>query len=199
MTETAHLPRPSALVRIRGRIKAAALDGPFRDRWQRPGEVVEALRLAPGMCIADVGAGGGYFTYRLARAVAPGGRVYAIDTDPDMTALIAERSRRRGLSNVTVVEADADDPGVAEPIDLAFLVDALHHLPDPVDYLRVLSGRLAAGGRVAIVEAHPRWWRGWHATEPDELRAHLADAGYTVTDEHDVFATQSFVEARPTG
>src|SRR5262245_27510300 len=88
---------------------AKIFDDPARDAWQHPDAVVAALELAPAMTVADVGAGTGYFTVRLARAV-PQGRVIATDIEPDMVRYLTERAGREHLSNVTAVQCGATDP-----------------------------------------------------------------------------------------
>jgi predicted methyltransferase len=91
---------------------AKSFDKPARDAWQRPDDVVRALKIQPRMTVADVGAGTGYFTVRLARA-APGVQVIATDIDPDMVHYVTERARREQLANVRAVPATADAPGLA--------------------------------------------------------------------------------------
>lgn len=167
--------------------------GPRRDHWQHPDRVIEALSLQPGQRVADLGAGGGYFTFRAARAVGAEGRVYAVDTDPDMLSLIADRVEREERGNVVAVAAEPDDPELPEPVDLVLLVDAFHHLPDPPAYLPRLAGQLRPAGRVAVIEARPRWFRFGHATEPAAIRSAMIAAGYRLVDDHDFLPRQSFL------
>lgn len=134
-------------------VKRFGYEGFGRDDWQQPERVVEALHVAPGSRVADLGAGGGYFTFRLAGAVGPEGVVYAVDVDPGMTEYIAERAKREGYANVTVIEAAADDPKLPPGgIDLVFTCNTYHHIPDRRAYFESLTRVLAPGGRVAIVE-----------------------------------------------
>jgi len=128
------------------------LESPERAAWQKPDEVVAALRLSPGAVACDVGAGPGYFTLRLARAVGPSGRVYGLDVEPRMTALLAERARAAGLANVRPILAPDGDGLPPEPCQLILLVNAFHHFPDGPGYLARLAGALAPGGRVALLE-----------------------------------------------
>jgi len=130
------------------------LESPERAAWQKPDELVAALRLRPGAVAADVGAGPGYFTLRLARAVGPSGAVFGLDVDPRMTALLAERARAAGLANVTPVLAPEGDGLPPRPCDLILLVNAFHHFPDGPGYLARLAGALAPGGRLALVDFH---------------------------------------------
>jgi SAM-dependent methyltransferase len=181
------------LSRLRGAIKSAVYSGPRRDRWQDPARVVDALGLEEGRRVADLGAGGGYFTYRLARAVGPEGRVFAVDTDPDMRLRIRERAQRKGYPQIVTVAADADDPALPEPVDLVLVVDAFHHLHDErAAYLRGLADHLRPGGRVAVIEPPPRWFLFGHATDPADIRATMSAAGYEMVAEHDFLARQSF-------
>jgi SAM-dependent methyltransferase len=185
------------LHRARLRLKGFAYSGPGRDRWQHPDRVVAALALRPGQRVADLGAGGGYFTLRLARAVGPEGRVYAVDTDPDMRELVADRAARDGRGNVVPVAARPEDPALPEPVDLVLLVNAFHHLPEPAGYAATLAGHLRPGGRVAVVEAEPRRLLFGHATAPERIRTTMAAAGYVLQEEHRFLPRQSFQTFRP--
>jgi SAM-dependent methyltransferase len=132
----------------------AKLESPERAAWQKPDELVAALRLAPGAVAADVGAGPGYFTLRLARAVGPSGTVFGLDVDPRMTELLVQRARAAGLANVAPVLAPGGDGLPPRPCDLILLVNAFHHFPDGPGYLARLAGALAPGGRLALVDFH---------------------------------------------
>ena len=84
-------------------LKRFAYEGFNRDEWQKPEEVIRTLRIQSGQIIADLGSGSGYFTFRLARAVAPGGKVYAVDVDEGMNQYVTAQARERGLTNVEVI------------------------------------------------------------------------------------------------
>lgn len=182
----------SAPAALRGALKSAVYSGPARARWQHPDRVITALELRPGQRVADLGAGGGYFTYRLARAVGPQGRVYAVDSDPDMRSRIQKRAARKGYANIAPVDPGPDDPTLPEPVDLILTVNAFHHLPNEAWYFAALSGFLAPSGRLAVIEPRPRWVLFGHATEPERIRSVLTEAGYAVADEHDFLPRQSF-------
>ena len=197
MSESAAALRPSAVVRLKRRLKAAMLSGPRRDRWQQPQRVMDALGIEPGMRVADIGSGGGYFTLRLAQRVGPEGCVYAVDTDSDLRSLIADRAAADELTNVATVTPPEHEPGLPEPVDLAIIVDAFHHLPDPPSYLRAIVDRhLAPNADVAVIEAVPHWWLFGHATDPAVIRAALEGAGLTIEAEHHFLRRQSFLVAR---
>ncbi len=188
-------PVAKALRRARIACKRFAYSGFGRDRWQQPDRVVAELGLRPGGRVADLGAGGGYFTFRLARAVGPSGVVYAVDTDRDMPATLAARAVKQGLANVVAVEAKPDDPGLPEAVDLCFLSNAYHHLPDRPTYFARLAPHLKPTGRVAIVEAKPRGLHRLvgHATSPETIRSELEASGYTLIADHDFLPRQGFL------
>jgi ubiquinone/menaquinone biosynthesis C-methylase UbiE len=114
---------------------------------------VGLLRLKPGMTIADVGAGSGYYSELLSRAVGSAGRVYAVDVQVGMIRLIQERIRRLDLKNVTPVLGDAANPRLPDgAIDLAVLVDVYHEFADPQAMLRRIRMALRPDGRLALLE-----------------------------------------------
>ncbi|MBL9101955.1 MAG: class I SAM-dependent methyltransferase [Myxococcales bacterium] len=130
---------------------AQQFDSPERDAWQRPDAVLAALALRPDMTVADIGAGTGYFTVRLARA-APRGRVLAVDLEPDMVRYLGERAAREGLTNVTAIQGEATDPKLGEPVDVALVVDTYHHISDPTRFFARVRDALRPGGTLAIVD-----------------------------------------------
>lgn len=172
---------------------AKVFDDPARDAWQRPDEVVRALRLAPDAMVADLGAGTGYFTVRLARAV-PQGRVLAIDIEPDMLDWVKRRAAHAGLANVETVLASPDDPHLATNVDLVLIVDTYHHLSNRSAYFRALASHLSAHGRVAIVDFRmghipvgpPESMR----VAPDAVAAEMKDAGLAPCGRFDGLAYQ---------
>jgi ubiquinone/menaquinone biosynthesis C-methylase UbiE len=129
------------------------LEGPDRDAWQRPDRVMDALGIADGSLVADLGAGGGWFTIRLARRVGPNGVVYAEDVQPPMIEAIKRRVEREGLRNVTTVLGNQRDPRLPEGrLDAVLIVDAFHEMIDPVALLRNASVSLKPKGRLGIIE-----------------------------------------------
>jgi ubiquinone/menaquinone biosynthesis C-methylase UbiE len=131
---------------------AKSFDDPARDRWQQPQRVLEALELGPGMVIADIGAGTGYFAVRLARAV-PDGQVIATDIEPDMIRYLTERAAREHLPNLRAVQTPPADPQLAAgTVDRVLVVDVWHHIDDRAGYARALARALRPGGKLAIVD-----------------------------------------------
>ena len=130
---------------------AKVFDDPKRDAWQKPHEVIRALELKPDAVIADIGSGTGYFSMRFAHMV-PKGRVYGVDTEPDMVKYLADRAKREGMTNVTAIAAAPGDPRLPEKADLVVLVDVYHHVEDRERYFSRLRDSLKPGGRVAVID-----------------------------------------------
>ncbi len=128
------------------------LEGPDRDAWQMPDQVMDALGIADGATVADVGAGGGWFTVRLARRVGPNGLVYAEDIQPLMIESIARRVSREGLSNVQTILGTASDPKLPVALDAVLIVGTYPEITDPVTLLRSLAASLRPNGRLGIVD-----------------------------------------------
>ncbi len=130
------------------------LEGPDREAWQQPELIMDLLRIADGATVADVGAGGGWFTVRLARRVGPNGLVYAEDIQPQMLESINRRVRREGLANVRTIRGTPTDPHLPSPVDAVLIVDVYGEVAveDRVELLGNLVLPLKPGGRVGIVD-----------------------------------------------
>jgi ubiquinone/menaquinone biosynthesis C-methylase UbiE len=161
---------------------AKQFDDPSRDAWQQPDKVIAALGLEPAMSVADVGAGTGYFTVRLARAV-PQGEVIATDIEPDMVRYLGERARREQLTNIRTVLATADDPHLAPAsVDRILVVDVWHHLHDRAHYAAGLAQALRPGGKLAVVDFKTEAEHGppkHMRLAPEAIAADLQAAGLT--------------------
>jgi ubiquinone/menaquinone biosynthesis C-methylase UbiE len=134
------------------------LEGPDREAWQRPEQVMDALRIGEGSTVADIGAGGGWFTMRLAERVGPNGLVYAEDIQTQMIEAINRRVARARLTNVRTVPGTPSDPRLPGPIDAALIVDAYHEMEQPRIVLRNIAASLKPGGRIGIVEFKKDGW-----------------------------------------
>lgn len=141
-----------------------SLETPTRLNSLKIAETMKALALKPGQTVADIGAGSGVFTRRMANAVKPGGTVYAVDVDEALLAHVAESATEEGIGNVQTVFADYDDPSLPESVDLALIYDTLHHIEHRDVYLKKLAGYLKPGGRVALVDFKPEL--GEHKDDP---------------------------------
>ena len=132
---------------------AASMDKPERDAWQQPDALVAALGLRAGDVIADVGAGTGYFTFRLARAVGPTGKVLALDVDDRFFAILRGRSERDAYPQVELRKIPTDAPGLRDAeVDVVFICNTYHHLEDRPGWLKKLRAALKPGGRVVNVD-----------------------------------------------
>ncbi len=159
---------------------AKVFDDPSRDAWQQPDAVIAALDLKPNMVVADIGAGTGYFSVRLAKQL-PAGRVVATDIEPDMIRYLNERAQREQLSNVSTVLATGDDPKLpADSLDRALVVDVWHHVADRVAYAKRLADALHPGGAVFVVDFTHEATHGppvKHRLAPETIVADLTAAG----------------------
>ena len=154
-----------------------------RENEERPRLAVRLLRLQPGMKVADIGAGSGYYAELLSRAVGPTGRVYAVDIQPGMIRLIEERVRRQSLTNVSPVLGSVADPKLPSgAIDLALLVDVYHEFANPQIMLRQIRSALRPDGRLVLLEfrkedpAIPI--RAEHKMSVEEARIEIEPEGY---------------------
>jgi len=182
----------------------ARMEEPSRAAWQKADEVVRALGLRPGQAACDVGAGPGYFSLRLARAVGEAGHVYAVDVEPRILSVLRDRVQSSNARNVTPVLSLPDDALLpAASCDLILIVDTYHHFPDGPAYLRRLSRALRPGGRIANVDFHKRELPVGPPPEHKVAReAFLADAtaaGLRLVEEHTFLPYQYFVVLAPSG
>lgn len=129
------------------------LEAPDRDLWQRPDQVMDAMGIADASVVADIGAGSGWFTIRLARRVGPQGLVYAEDVQPEMINAITRRVQREGLTNVRAVRGQNSDPRLPpRSLDAILVVDAYHEVEDRVTMLTNLARALKPQGRIGVVD-----------------------------------------------
>ncbi|MEZ5289545.1 MAG: methyltransferase domain-containing protein [Vicinamibacterales bacterium] len=178
---------------------AKSFDDPARDAWQMPDTVIAALGLKPGQTVADIGAGTGYFSVRLARSAARP-TVFAVDLEPKMVEHLTTRAAAEGLTNMRAVQASANSPNLPAPADVVLVVDTYHHIPDRPAYFSALKARLAPGGRVAIVdfrkdaggEGPPAEFR----FTPDQISGEMAQAGFVLDAQHDILPRQLFLVYR---
>jgi ubiquinone/menaquinone biosynthesis C-methylase UbiE len=129
----------------------AFLERPDRATWQKPEAVVAALGLTGKETIFDIGAGSGYFSFRLARAV-PEGKVIALDVEPEMIRHIHHKAMSEGVRNLNAAFAKPDDPAVPAQADLVFMCDVLHHIQDRPAWLAKLAAQMHRGARLVLVE-----------------------------------------------
>jgi ubiquinone/menaquinone biosynthesis C-methylase UbiE len=178
------------------------LENPDRLAALHVPEVVAALGITPGMRIADLGAGTGVFAVPLAQAAGPTGKVYAIDIDEGLLEIVRDKARNAGATTIETVVAGPTDPKLPEPVDLIFICDTLHHLPDQGDYVRQFAKLLRPGGRVAVIDFAEGHWPAGHEAftiTPAQVDTWLQAAGFTRSARHTFLPTNFFHVYRAAG
>ena len=173
-------------------------DDPGRDAWQKPEAVVAALRIHPGMTVADLGAGTGYFSRVLSTAVGASGTVLAVDVEPNLVVHLRARAEEEKTANVVPVLASPANPRLPQRgVDLVLLVDTVHHLDDRIAYFRRLRSALRPAGRVAVID----WKAGElpvgpppdHRVARDLVVEEMKEAGFHLREEPTVLPHQYFL------
>ena len=163
------------------------LEGPDRDEWQQPDQVMDHLEIAEGARVADIGAGGGWFTIRLARRVGPNGVVYAEDIQPQMIESIDRRVKRELLTHVKTILGTPSDPNLPAGLDAVLMVDTYPQIADrdATALLKRIAQALGPNGKLGIVDFKPDGSGGpgpplEERVSPDVVKAHAAAAGLTL-------------------
>jgi ubiquinone/menaquinone biosynthesis C-methylase UbiE len=164
---------------------AGWLERPEREAEEEPARAIEALDIKPGMTVADIGAGSGYYTVRLARKVGADGKVYATDIQVGMLSIIQRRAAMEKLTNIVPVLGAADDPKLPPgSVDLALMVDVYHELAAPQAFVRRLREALRPDGRLVLIEFRkedPRVpIKEEHKMSVAEVRQELSADGYAI-------------------
>lgn len=180
----------------------ARMEEPDRAKWQKPDEVVAALQLKQGQVACDIGAGPGYFSLRLSRAVGSAGQVFAVDVEPRILEVLRKRIGAANARNVSPILSLPDDPLLPQrACDLILIVDTYHHFPDGPAYLRRLSRSLRPGGALVNIDFHKRELPVGPPLEHKVSReAFLGDAqaaGLEVAGEQQFLPYQYFLVLRP--
>jgi ubiquinone/menaquinone biosynthesis C-methylase UbiE len=181
------------------------LDSEDRDQYQKPRQVIEALNLKPGLAVADLGSGSGYFTRRFIEAVTETGKVYAVDVEPEMLKYAEESVVHMHRSyTAEFILARPDNPKLPyESIDLLFLCNTYHHLEERAKYFSDTKSSLKPGGRLAIIDFYNDERSGelgfpkQHLVPRDTVITELTKAGYRVVREHTFLPRQYFLEFVP--
>jgi ubiquinone/menaquinone biosynthesis C-methylase UbiE len=182
------------------------LDRPDRDLDQKPAEVIQALDLKPGMAVADLGSGSGYFTRRFLESVAPGGTVYAIDVEPKALDYIRDHlsPAQPNTSSLAFIHADPDNSKLkAGSVDLLFLCNTYHHIENRPRYFSHAAEAIRPGGRLVVIDFYADHRSGDLGFPKDHLVSHqrvideLTGAGYRLAREHTFLPRQYFLEFVP--
>jgi arsenite methyltransferase len=181
------------------------LDRAERDTDQQPERVIEALDLQPGLSVADIGAGSGYFTRRFVQAVTEKGKVYAVDVEPDMLQYAKASLARMPIpSTVEFILAQSGNPQLPrQSVDLIFLCNVYHHLDDRPAYFSNVRPALKPGGRVAVIDFYHDARSGdvgfprKHLVARDTVVEEMVKAGFQLVREHTFLARQYFLEFSP--
>jgi ubiquinone/menaquinone biosynthesis C-methylase UbiE len=166
---------------------AQRLEDPERQNWLPVGEAIDALSISPGMTVADIGAGTGYFAIPFARAVAPSGTVLAVDFQPAMLAILREKLSAPGMPrNIQLLEGSAENTGVpGAACDLVFLANIWHELDDHAAVLREAARILKSDGAIAVLDwshdaTRPPGPPLEHRVSLAQAKAALQDAGWNI-------------------
>jgi ubiquinone/menaquinone biosynthesis C-methylase UbiE len=173
------------------------LEGADRSEWQQPDKVMDALGIADGFRVADVGAGGGWFTIRLARRVGPNGRVYAEDIQPEMIVSIEQRVKREELVNVETRSGTASDPKLPKGLNAVLMVDTYPQIREPITVLTSIAASLAPNGKLGIVDFKPDGAGGpgpdlSERSSPDVIKRQAAAAGLKLLS-HETFLKYQYL------
>lgn len=179
-----------------------SLDDPKRDEYQKPHEVLTALNIKPGEVIADIGAGSGYFTFRLAHFVGDKGKVYAVDVSPDMVRHLNRRIRESKTSNVVTVLADPDDPLLPDrSANRFFICDVWHHVENQAKYLSLMKKMLKPGGEIVMIDFHKKELPFGPPIQMkiarEDLIKQMESNGFKLTKEHTFLTYQYFLVFGP--
>lgn len=177
-----------------------------RAQWQQPDRVITSLQINPGDRVADIGAGRGYFVFRLADAVGPQGTVYAVEVTDQKVKTLTEQVQRKGYTNIQVILGQFQDPLLPDhSIDLVFCCNAYHHINDRAAYFARLKTDLKPTGRVAIIDLKRNQTNllaklmvpKEHSTPEPLLLEEMTQAGYKPLTTHDFLNEQHFIIFAP--
>jgi ubiquinone/menaquinone biosynthesis C-methylase UbiE len=174
---------------------AKTLEGAARVARMQVERVIKSLVIPPGSKVADIGAGSGLFSRPIAEHIRPGGIVYAVDIDPGLLKIIDRRSTEAGLPNVKTVLAAPDDPAIPEPVDLAFICDALHHIGNQAAYFKTLVKYLKPDARIAVIDFSEKWPVGHEKMRysVEDLDGWLKAIGFSRVASHSYLENSFFV------
>jgi len=177
------------------------LERPQRIEGLKIEEIIANLKLQPGMVVADIGSGSGVFSRPLAKTVAPGGKLIAVDIEAGLLSYVRERAAKENISNIETHLAEPNDAKLSgDVVDLALIHDVLHHIENRALYLKNLFQYIKPGGRVAIIDPDPADPEGAHRNQPEllvskaEIEQWMKAAGFQMVEQIDLFpGTKNFL------
>jgi ubiquinone/menaquinone biosynthesis C-methylase UbiE len=187
---------PRKPANVMGMEGAAWLEREGRDREEKPEVVLQAMALREGMKVAEIGAGTGYFSRRIAKQIGPQGKVYAVDIQPGMLDLLRQYAAKEGITNIeTVVSAESDPKLPPRGVDRILLVDVYHEFQRPRPMLEKISQALAPGGRVILVEYRAeddsaKHINAAHRMSVTQVLAEWGPAGFELVDRLETLPSQ---------
>lgn len=176
------------------------LERPERINELKMDQVLVYLKIKPGDIVADIGAGTGVFSRPLAQAIAPAGKLLAVEIDQELLDYINQRAKKENIQNIEEVLGGINDPNLPNKnVDLAFIHDVLHHIEYREAYLKTLISYLAPGGRVAIIDFDKNHPDSAHQNKPDlqitlkEVKGWMGAVGFEISEEFFLFKEKFFV------
>ncbi len=170
------------------------LERPDRIPGLKTDQVIQCLKLRPGMVVADIGAGTGAYSIPFAKAVAPSGRSLSVDIWPELLEYVAGKAKKQGVTNLQTVLAKLDDPNLPRnQVDLAYFHDVFHNTNDRQAYLKILVSELKPTGRIAIVEQEyddpiaKKWDHDVDRIQKGQVDQWMANVGFKLVDQFDIF------------
>ncbi len=174
----------------------------YIDRMERPGRVVklrvdaviEKLGLEPGDVVADIGSGGGAFSLPMARAISPGGTLYAVDIDQEMLDFVSERAEKEGVGNITTVLGEYDDPKLpVKNVDVAFFHRVLHMIEHRQAYINAVAKYLKPDGRIVIIDRNREDSESWMWLNQSDVDTWMAAISFYPAQEFELYDDRYFV------
>jgi ubiquinone/menaquinone biosynthesis C-methylase UbiE len=141
------------IAQVMGHQAADWLERPEREKEEQPAKLIEALKIKPGEVIADIGAGSGYYSFRLSKLAGPKGKILAVDIQPEMLAIIRKRMKEQNVTNIEPIQGTTSDPKLpANAVDTILMVDVYHEFDQPFEMTVAMVKALKPGGRMVFVE-----------------------------------------------
>jgi len=161
----------------------------------QPDKVIEVLKIQNGWYIGDLGAGGGYYTYRFAEETGPSGKVYAADINQEFLAGIDKTAKNKGFNNVHIISSNSDDSNFEEKsLDLIFTRNTFHHIDNKNNYMKKLAHKIKDDGKIALIDykKDASYSPSGHSSSRDEIISSIDDTGLIVEKEYEFLEKQYF-------